>query len=136
MVVVLVASVVRALLDCLLNAVPGILSNFLRLVHQTISRLAHELGLALGLGKSKSNGGACSYDSRDWFLTSSTRETVRAPQAFAWNPSLPGAKAEDTFLLTADGPEILTRSPDWPEILFDIRGRTVQLAVLELPAGG
>jgi len=36
--------------------------------------------------------------------------------AFAWNPSAPGVKSEDTFLLHADGrQEIVTRTPALPE---------------------
>jgi hypothetical protein len=33
----------------------------------------------------------------------------------AWNPSLPGgAKDEDTYLLGADGPELVTATGAWP----------------------
>ncbi len=41
--------------------------------------------------------------------------------AFAWNPSAPGVKSEDTFLLHADGSqEILTRTPALPA--WDLSG--------------
>jgi antitoxin VapB len=37
-------------------------------------------------------------------------------QAFAWNPSAPGVKSEDTFMLHADGSkEIITGTPEFPQ---------------------
>ena len=46
-------------------------------------------------------------------------------QAFAWNPSAPGVKSEDTFLLMPDGAkEIITRTPALPRVdLTAILGR-------------
>ena len=53
-------------------------------------------------------GGTTGYASREVVASPETRQGIRAGQAFAWNPSLPGAKAEETFVLLPDGPEILT----------------------------
>jgi Xaa-Pro dipeptidase len=55
-------------------------------------------------------GGMAGYASREIIATPETRQEIREGQAFAWNPSLVGAKAEETFVLGQDGPEILTRS--------------------------
>jgi len=46
-------------------------------------------------------------------------------QAFAWNPSAPGVKSEDTFLLMPDGgKEIITRTPALPRVdLTAVLGR-------------
>jgi Xaa-Pro aminopeptidase len=52
-------------------------------------------------------GGMTGYASREVIASPSTRQEIREGQAFAWNPSLEGAKAEDTFILGPDGPEIL-----------------------------
>lgn len=52
-------------------------------------------------------GGLTGYASRELIATPRTAQVIQVGQAFAWNPSLPGAKAEETFVLTADGPEII-----------------------------
>jgi Xaa-Pro aminopeptidase len=53
-------------------------------------------------------GGMTGYASREVVATPETRQRIEAGQAFAWNPSLPGAKAEETFVLTGNGPEVIT----------------------------
>ena len=55
-------------------------------------------------------GGMTGYASREVIATPGTRYEISEGQAFAWNPSLQRAKAEETFVLSHDGPEILTRS--------------------------
>ena len=52
-------------------------------------------------------GGTCGYGSREKFAAIKsavdTRNLIRENSAVAWNPSLPGAKLEDTFLVQARG---------------------------------
>jgi Xaa-Pro dipeptidase len=55
-------------------------------------------------------GGMTGYASREIIATPGTHQEIREGQAFAWNPSLEGAKAEETFVLSQDGPEILASS--------------------------
>ena len=55
-------------------------------------------------------GGTTGYASREVIATPEAHVEIRDGQAFAWNPSLAGAKAEETFVLTEAGPEILTGS--------------------------
>jgi hypothetical protein len=50
------------------------------------------------------------YASREIIATPGTQQEVKEGQAFAWNPSLVGAKAEETFVLGPDGPEVLACS--------------------------
>ena len=52
-------------------------------------------------------GGTAGYASREVIATKETRQEIRTGQAFAWNPSLTGAKAEETFILTENGPEVI-----------------------------
>jgi Xaa-Pro dipeptidase len=49
------------------------------------------------------------YASRDIIANPSAQQGIEEGQAFAWNPSLEGAKAEDTFVLGPSGPEVLTQ---------------------------
>jgi Xaa-Pro aminopeptidase len=66
-------------------------------------------------------GGLCGYRTRDEVATESSVTEIRPGSALAWNPSLPGAKIEDTVVVGADGLEVVTVDPDWPT--FDHRGR-------------
>jgi antitoxin VapB len=70
-------------------------------------------------------GGACSYGGRDYLATAHSDEIVRAPQAFAWNPSVPGAKSEDTVLISVEGADVITPSSGWPTVSFTIDGVTL-----------
>ena len=68
-------------------------------------------------------GGACGYRTRDWVAHPASAETVLPGQAFAWNPSITGTKAEETCVVSADGVEILTKTPGWPQIPVRFDGR-------------
>lgn len=60
-------------------------------------------------------GGAAGFAGREWIATPDEDAPMTAPMAYAWNPTVSGAKSEDTVLVTGDGVEILTRTGDWPE---------------------
>lgn len=64
-------------------------------------------------------GGATGYSGRDYRATPDSPHVVRDRQAFAWNPSIAGTKSEDTILVTPTGPEVLTLTPDLPQIEID-----------------
>ncbi|SIR82260.1 M24 family metallopeptidase [Natronorubrum thiooxidans] len=68
-------------------------------------------------------GGAAGFAGREWIATPDHEATVTAPMAYAWNPTVEGAKSEDTVLVTADGDgaatdeasiEPLTVTGNWP----------------------
>jgi Xaa-Pro aminopeptidase len=52
-------------------------------------------------------GGLTGYASRELIATPSTHPVIEPGQAFAWNPSVTGAKAEETFVLTDRGAEVV-----------------------------
>jgi Xaa-Pro aminopeptidase len=57
-------------------------------------------------------GGLTGYASREVIATPQTRQEIKVDQAFAWNPSITGAKAEETFILAESGPEVITHLPE------------------------
>jgi antitoxin VapB len=61
-------------------------------------------------------GGPTGYGEREWVATPNGTETVVNNQAFAWNPSIRGGKAEDTVLLKDGKIEWLTATPTLPVI--------------------
>jgi Xaa-Pro dipeptidase len=78
--------------------------------------------------ESHHQGGPCGYGERDWLITPHGQDTVTLPQAFAYNPSLRGAKVEDTAVVTEDAVEILTDTPTLPVIETVIDGKVYRSA--------
>jgi Xaa-Pro aminopeptidase len=83
-------------------------------------------------------GGPAGYEPRELLATPGSPARVTADQAYAWNPSISGAKSEDTILVTAgaaSGNEVLTAIPDWPSLTVTLDdGHTLERpAILELP---
>jgi antitoxin VapB len=83
--------------------------------------------------KKHHQGGACGYQERDWVAKPDGTEHVAAAQGFAWNPSLQGAKAEDTALLQNGAIEILTATPALPVIETKVGGQVYRSAGVFLP---
>jgi Xaa-Pro aminopeptidase len=67
-------------------------------------------------------GGLTGYAGREVFAVPGSPYKLKSNQAVAWNPSITRVKSEDTVLITEDGPEILTRDPEWPEQPVEISG--------------
>jgi antitoxin VapB len=65
-------------------------------------------------------GGPAGYEPRELLATPGSKEPVLLGQAFAWNPSITGAKSEDTILVGASENEVLTAVEGWPMILTGV----------------
>lgn len=75
-------------------------------------------------------GGPTGYLSRERVATPATHDVLPPCAALAWNPSLAGAKIEDTVLVGGAGTlEVLTLDPAWPTVNT---GHGQRPAVLEL----
>lgn len=62
-------------------------------------------------------GGLTGYKGREVFAVPGESTPLPPIGAVAWNPSITGGgKSEDTVLVTIDGQEVLTRTPDLPEL--------------------
>ena len=73
-------------------------------------------------------GGSTGYSEREWVATPNGSETVVNSQAFAWNPSIRGGKAEDTVILRDGKIEWLTATPELPVIEAKLNGNTYPAA--------
>lgn len=78
-------------------------------------------------------GGSIGYMGRDYKVTAATKEIVRENQGFTWNPSITGAKSEDTMLSTSRGPVIVSEPVIYPVLTMKKGGYTFRRpAILEL----
>jgi Xaa-Pro aminopeptidase len=72
-------------------------------------------------------GGAVGYEPREFLGLPDSTDLVSAGQAYAWNPTIAGAKMEDTFLVGSQENEILTTIPNWPMILIKTPGQGIEI---------
>jgi len=79
-------------------------------------------------------GGAAGFAGREWIATPDHDTSVFTPMAYAWNPTVQGAKSEGTVLVTDDTIEPLTLPDAWPTIEVDAVGDVGGDATLTRPA--
>jgi Xaa-Pro aminopeptidase len=89
-------------------------------VYRAIARAYRRAGFE-GAEADHHQGGLAGYRTREEFATPASTTVLSREMALAWNPSLPGAKIEDTFIVTDNGLETLTVDSDWPAAI--VRGR-------------
>jgi len=80
-------------------------------------------------------GGAAGFAGREWIATPGHESEVALPQGYAWNPTIDGAKSEDTYLVSDDDIELLSATGDWPTETVSAVGYDLELprhTVLEL----
>jgi antitoxin VapB len=82
--------------------------------------------------KKHHQGGLAGYEPREITATPATDQPVEVNQVYAWNPSITGAKSEDTILVGGESNQVLTEIKDWPVLEIPV-GRQVILrpAILE-----
>lgn len=71
-------------------------------------------------------GGPAGYEPREVVATPGDAHVVAAGQTYAWNPSITGAKSEDTILVTPQGHEVLSEIPGWPVHTVSVNGQAIR----------
>lgn len=94
----------------------------LREVYRAMAHAYDTLGVPEEILKHH-QGGTTGYLSREVVATPTTETVLEENTALAWNPSLAGAKIEDTVLMTSHGIEVMTVDPRWPTEMVAGRAR-------------
>jgi Xaa-Pro aminopeptidase len=97
-------------------------------VYEEIAAAYAQLGHA-GAERLHHQGGITGYRAREALAMPGSSTTIEPTVALAWNPSLPGAKIEDTILRHPDEIEILSIDPAWPVREIDGRSRPDLLVI-------
>lgn len=71
-------------------------------------------------------GGATGYAGREWIATPDSDAPVVSPAAYAWNPTVEGAKSEDTAIVDGETVEPVTTTGDWPTTTVTVDGLSLE----------
>jgi Xaa-Pro aminopeptidase len=81
-------------------------------------------------------GGPVGYLSREFDVvpgTPSAATLITLGAGFAWNPTVQGAKSEDTFIVTEAGARSVSNTDEWPALILDTElGPMRRPAILQL----
>jgi len=67
-------------------------------------------------------GGCQGYWPREYMIHPTSHNTVRENQAYCFNPVIDGTKTEDSFIVTQDGPMMITRPITFPKLEYEFNG--------------
>ena len=70
-------------------------------------------------------GGLTGYNTREYKVIHNTNLLVEIGQAYSWNPSITGFKAEDTFIVEKDNNDIITNTTQLPNVTVIYNSETV-----------
>ena len=71
-------------------------------------------------------GGPQGYTNGYYLITDSSHGIVQKNQCYCYNPSITGAKTEDAFIVTEEGPAFITVPVSFPKIKTNINGVDVE----------
>jgi Xaa-Pro aminopeptidase len=98
-------------------------------VYDTLAQAYQQHGFPNAI-REHHQGGTTGYLAREIVANPTTTDTLVEGIAVAWNPSLAGAKIEDTFVILNDGKlENLTFDPNFPNVEVEGRFRAVPLEI-------
>ncbi|MBW4541205.1 MAG: M24 family metallopeptidase [Myxacorys chilensis ATA2-1-KO14] len=105
------------------------LNTPLNQVYQTLQHSYEQQGYPQAIHEHH-QGGTTGYLAREIVANPTTVDRLSANTAIAWNPSLTGAKIEDTFVLLEDGTlENLTFDSNWASVEVAGRLRPIPLVI-------
>lgn len=103
------------------------IETYLNQIYQTLAQAYEKQGFPQAI-KEHHQGGTTGYLAREIVATPNTDDILQENTAMAWNPSLRGAKIEDTFILLSDNQlENLTFDPNFPWVEVNGRSRPILL---------
>lgn len=92
-------------------------------------RLAKELYAQKGypeMWKVHHQGGPQGYSNGYYLVTEENHGVVQENQCYCYNPSITGSKTEDGFIVTKEGPVMLTRPVIFPKLETEVNGVKIE----------
>jgi len=71
-------------------------------------------------------GGPQSYYNRYYDITETVHNTVQLNQCYCYQPVIDGTKTEDAFIVTENGPLMVTKPASFPKITKTINGVKIE----------
>ena len=71
-------------------------------------------------------GGPQGYSNGYYLVTEENHGIIQKNQCYCYNPSITGTKTEDGFIVTDEGPVMITKPVLFPKIQTEINGAVVE----------